>query len=187
MKRPALAALLAALALPAAAEPETFTIDPNHTFPSWEISHNGISVQRGRFNKTAGKIVVDTAAKTGSADVMIDVASVDTGHVKLGEHLRSADFFDVVKFPALSFKGTTFTFDGDKVKSVAGELTLLGVAKPVTLNAVTYNCAQPPNKKKVCGGDFLAVIKRSDWGMTRSLASASDEVTLHISIEALKD
>ena len=187
MNRLALTALSIAFALPAAAEPESFTIDPNHTFPSWEISHSGVSVQRGRFNKTSGKVVIDTAARTGSAEVVIDVASVDTGHARLGEHLRSADFFDVARFPTLNFKSTSFAFEGDKVKSVAGEFTLLGVAKPVTLNAVTYNCIQPPNKKKVCGGDFMAVIKRSDWGMTKLIAGTSDEVMLHVSIEALKD
>ena len=81
MKRMLFAAAFAALltALPAAAELETYTIDPNHTFPTYEISHFGYSMQRGRFNKTSGKITLDTAAKKGSADVTIDAASIDSG------------------------------------------------------------------------------------------------------------
>jgi len=188
MIRTALAVLALALALPAAAEPETFTIDPNHTFPSWEITHFGVSVQRGRFNKTSGKISMDTAAKTGTAEVIIDASSVDTGQPKLGEHLRGPDFFDVARFPSLAFKGTSFVFDGEKVKSVAGDLTLLGVTKPVTLNTVTFNCAtHPAAKKKFCGGDFVATIKRSDWGLSKFVPMISDEVTLHVNLEAIKD
>lgn len=189
MHRFTLAAVAAAtLALPALAEPETYTIDPNHTFPSYEIGHMGISVQRGRFNKTSGKITIDTAARTGSAEVVIDAASIDTGHPRLGEHLRGEQYFNVAKFPNLVFKGNAFTFEGDKVKSVAGELTMLGVTRPLTLTANTFNCApHPVTKKKVCGGDFTGTLKRSEFGMTRSIPSSPDEVTLHIGVEANKD
>jgi polyisoprenoid-binding protein YceI len=183
-----LAAILVALALPAAAEVETYTIDPNHTFPAFEIGHFGYSIQRGRFNKTAGKATLDPAAHTGSVEIVIDAASVDTGHVKLGEHLRSPDFFNVERFPTLAFKGSQLTFDGDNVKSVTGELTLLGVARPVTLNAVQFRCApHPVLKRKVCGGDFVATIKRSDFGMTKYLPALADDVTLRINFEAIKD
>lgn len=186
--RSALLAALASFGLQASAEPETFTIDPQHTFPSFELMHFNVSMQRGRFNKTTGKITVDTEARTGSADVTIEANTVDTGLPRIVNHLRSADFFDVEKFPTLVFKGNTFTFDGEKVKTVAGELTILGVARPVTITAVTYNCApHPVNKKKVCGGDFITTIKRSDWGMTRGIPVISDEVTLRVNVEAIKD
>ena len=188
MKRTAFALALAIFALPALAEPETFTIDPNHTFPGWEVMHFGVSVQRGRFNKTSGKISVDTAAKTGSAEIVIDASSLDTGHPRLGEHLRGPDFFDAAKYPTLTFKGTGFTFDGDKVKSVAGELTMRDVTRPVTLNAVTYNCGtHPAAKKKFCGGDFVAAVRRSDWGLGKFVPAVADEVTLRVSLEAIKD
>ena len=188
MNRIVFAALAAAFAVPAAAEPETFTIDPNHTFPSFEVSHFGISVQRGRFNKTSGKITIDSSARTGSGEIVIDAATVDTGHVKLGEHLRSADFFNVEKYPTIAFKATGFAFDGDKVKSVTGDLTILGVSRRAVLNAVTYNCAPNPlTKKKVCGGDFVATVKRSEYGMTKGIPAVSDEVTLRINVEAIKD
>ena len=113
-----------------------------HTFPSFELSHLGYSIQRGRFNTTAGKITLDTAAKKGTADITIDAASVDTGFDKLEEHLRGEDFFNVAKHPTITFKGDKFTFEGDKVKSVAGNLTILGVTRPVTLTASYFNCAR---------------------------------------------
>jgi len=188
MKPLAVTLLLAAIALPARADPETFTIDPNHTFPTFEYTHLGVSVQRGRFGKTTGKITVDTAAKTGSVEAVMDATTVEAGPPRLAEHLRSADFFDVAKHPTVTFKGSTFTFEGEKVKTVAGDLTILGVTKQVTLNAVAFNCGQnPQNKKKICGGDFTTTIKRTDFGMGRGVPAISDEVTLHIGVEAVKD
>jgi polyisoprenoid-binding protein YceI len=187
--RPMIYAVLASIAaLPAAAEPESFTIDPNHTYPSWEVGHMGLSVQRGRFNRTTGKVTIDTAARTGSAEIVIDAASLDTGHPKLGEHLRGEGYFNVEKFPTLTFKARQFTFDGDKVRAVAGDFTMLGVTKPVALTATTFNCAlNSMTKKKVCGGDFVGTLRRSDFGLTRSMTSVTDEVTLHVNFEAIRD
>jgi polyisoprenoid-binding protein YceI len=188
MKRTLLAAAIAALALPAAAQVETYTIDPRHTFPAFEVSHFGMSLQRGRFNKTSGKITVDKAAKTGSVDVTIDAASVDTGDAKLGDHLRNQDFFNAAAHPNLTFKGTKFNFEGDKVKSVDGELTILGVSKPVTLTAQHFNCGNHPmNKKAMCGAEFTTAIKRSDWGMKYAIPAVADDVMLRINVEAYKD
>ena len=189
MKRHALAALVAGtvLALPATAA-ETYTLDPHHTFPSFEVTHLGFSVQRGRFNKTSGKITLDAAARTGSAEITIDAASIDTGYDKLEAHLKAEDFFNVAKYPALTFKGDKFAFDGDKVKSVSGTLTMLGVTKPVTLTAAYFNCAEHPlAKKKACGGDFTTTIKRTEFGMKYGVPAVGDDVTLRIQVEALKD
>lgn len=182
----AIAATLAAL--PAAAELESYTVDPNHTFPSYEIGHFGYSTQRGRFDKTSGKITLDTAAKKGSADVTIDTTTIDTGHKKLEEHLRSDEFFNVAKFPTINFKSSSFTFDGDKVKSASGELTMLGITKPATLNVERFNCAvHPMLKKKVCGAEMTATVKRSDYGMTKYIPALEDNVLLRINVEAIKD
>ena len=189
MKRIILAAAIAgALATLPAAAAETYSLDVRHTFPSFEVLHLGYSIQRGRFNKTAGKIMLDTAAKKGTADITIDAASVDTGLAKLEEHLRGPDFFDVAMFPTITFKGDKFAFDGDKVKSVSGNLTMLGVTKPVTLTASYFNCADHPMaKKKACGGDFVATIKRTDFGMKYAVPAVADEVKLLIQVEAFKD
>ena len=187
MKRTFLAAAIA-ISLPALAAPETYTIDSRHTFPSFEIGHMGMSMQRGRFNKTSGKVTLDRDAKTGSAEITIDVASVDTGFEKLEEHIRSEDFLSAAQYPNITFKGTKFVFDGDKVKSVEGELAMHGVTKPVTLNAQQFNCgAHPMTKKAMCGGEFVATIKRSEWGVTKFVPAVSDDMTLRINIEAYKD
>jgi polyisoprenoid-binding protein YceI len=188
MKRALAAAVFAAFALPAAAAPETYTIDSRHTFPSFEVMHFGMSIQRGSFNKTSGKINVDREAKTGSVDVTIDAASVSTNEPKLGDHLRNQDFFNATAHPTITFKGTRFNFDGDKVKSVDGELTMLGVTKPVTLTAQHFNCGNHPmNKKAMCGAELTTTIKRSDWGMKYAVPAVADDVLLRINVEAYKD
>jgi polyisoprenoid-binding protein YceI len=183
---PAFAALLTAL--PAAAAMETYTVDPAHTLPTYEISHFGYSMQRGRFDKTSGKIMIDTAAKKGSADITIDAASIDSGVPKLDEHLKGEDFFDVAKYPQITFKSDRFTFDGDKVTSATGDLTLHGVTRPVTLKANVSQCADNPMlKRKQCGADLVTTIKRSDFGMKTYLPALGDEVTLRIPVESTKD
>ncbi|MEO5676523.1 MAG: YceI family protein [Usitatibacter sp.] len=190
MKRMLLPATIVALftALPASAELETFTVDPNHTFPAFEIGHFGFSLQRGRFNKTTGKVTLDIAAKQGSADIAIDTGSVSTGHAKLEEHLRSEDFFNSAKNPQMTFKSNNFAFEGDKVKSASGDLTINGVTRPVTLKADQFNCAPHPMlKKKACGAELTTTIKRSDFGIKTFLPAVADDVMLRINVEAIKD
>ena len=188
MKRVLAAAVIATFTLPAFSAPEVYTIDSRHTFPSFEVMHFGMSIQRGSFNKTSGKINIDREAKTGSVDVTIDAASVAANEPKLGEHLRAADFFNAAAHPNITFKGSKFNFDGDKVKSVDGELTMLGVTKPVTLAAQHFNCGNHPmNKKAMCGAEFTTTIKRTDWGMKYAVPAVADDVLLRINVEAFKD
>ena len=183
------AALLSLFAAaPALAAVETYTIDPRHTFPAFEVPHLGFSLQRGRFNKTSGKVTVDREARQGSIDVIIDATSVSTGVDKLEEHVRGEDFLNTAKFPTITFKSSSLAFEGDKVKSAAGELTMAGVTRPVTLNAEMFNCgAHPVNKKPMCGGEFVARIKRSDWGIKYGIPALGDEMTLRINVEATRD
>lgn len=181
--------LIAALALLAPigafAASQTYTIDPAHTFPSFEISHFGYSTFRGRFDKTAGAITLDMAKKTGSVEATIDVASVSTGVAKLDEHLKTADFFDAAKFPTITFKGKDFKFDGDKLSSVGGELTIHGVTRPATLQVKNFKCADHPMKKvPACGADLSTTIKRSEFGVTTYSPNVGEEVTLLIQVEA---
>ena len=188
MKNTLVIALLgAAVAAPALAA-ESYTIDPRHTLPMYEINHFGWSTQRGRFKSVNGKIVLDRAAKTGTVDVVIDVASVDSGVDKLDEHLRSEDFFNVAKYPTMTFKSKKVVFSGDRPASVPGELTLLGVTKPVTLTINAFHCA--PNqfaKKDACGADAVAIVKRTDFGMSTFAPGLGEEVKLLINVEAFKD
>lgn len=179
----AIAGAVAALPSPAS---ESFSLDATHTFPSFEVSHLGFSIQRGRFNRTSGKVTLDSAGRMGTADITIETASIDTGYGKLEEHLRGEDFFNVAKYPTITFKSSKFTFEGDKVKSVTGDLTILAVTKPVTLTAAYFNCADHPmTKKKACGGDFVTTVKRSEFGMNYGVPAVADEVTLRIQVEAL--
>jgi polyisoprenoid-binding protein YceI len=183
-----LAIATALAALPALADVETYNIDPKHTFPTYEIGHFGYSIQRGRFNKTQGRITIDTSAKTGSAEVTMDAASVSSGVDKLDEHLRGEDFFDAAKNPQITFKSSDFTFDGERVRQARGTLTMNGITKPVTFEVTQFKCGlNPLLMRKVCGADMTANIKRSDFGMKYALPMLADEVLLRVNVEAIKD
>lgn len=188
IKRLALVSVLAAaVAAPALAAPETFGIDGSHTFPRFEYSHFGYSTQQSRFNKTAGTIVIDRAAKTGSVDVTIDTKSVDTGSELFNGHIQGEDFFDTEKYPAITFKSTKVSFKGDKLASVDGNLTIKGVTKPVTLAVDAFHCMEHPMaKKEACGANATTTIKRSDFGAGKFAPYVGDDVKLVIAVEAIK-
>jgi len=188
---------LAACLVPAAAcaAPETYTLDPAHSIPSFSISHIGMSTVTGLFGNATGKFTIDRAAKTGALEVHVPTPTISTGDTKRGdgkrsrdEHLRSADFFNVAEYPEMSYKSTRFNFTGDKVESIEGNLTLLGVSRPIKLVAASVNCGPNPfTKKDMCGGDFSAMLKRSEFGLKYGLPAISDEVKLMIAVEAYKD
>jgi polyisoprenoid-binding protein YceI len=174
--------------LPAYAEVESFVIDKRHTYPSFEVNHMGLSTQRGRFNTTSGLITLDRAARTGTVEITIDATTVNTGLDELEKHLRNEDFFNVDKHPTITFKSSSVEFEDDVPKSVAGELTMLGVTRPVTLSVSSFNCrVHPINKKYVCGANAETTIKRSDFGMTYAIPAVSDEVRLLLQVEAFKE
>ena len=179
---------LAALALAAQAHAANYAIDPTHTFVFYEIGHFGTSTNRGRFDKKEGTVQFDRAAKTGKVEVVFDLKSVSTGVSMLDKHLQSADFFDTAKFPSAKFVGDKFVFTGDKVTQVTGTLTLRDKAVPVALKATNFNCYMNPMlKREVCGGDFEATIKRSQWGINYGLEmGVPDDVRLLIQVEAIK-
>jgi polyisoprenoid-binding protein YceI len=167
---------------------ESYTIDPAHTFPGFEINHLGFSNMRGTFNSTSGKIVLDPAGKAGSIDATIDVSSVTTGHAKRDEDLRSANFFDVAKYPTMTFKSTKLRYNGNNLAGADGDLTLHGVTKPVSLTLTNFHCGvNPISKKPACGGNATATIKRTDFGLNAFVPAISDEVKLMIEVEATKD
>jgi polyisoprenoid-binding protein YceI len=183
------AALLAGTALPAPAAPENFTVDPAHTYPSLEFSHMGMSVWRGKFNKSSGKIVLDRAAKTGTVDMTIDVGSINFGLAAMDEKARSDDFFNVEKYPTATYKGT-IKFAGEKPQSVEGTITLMGVTKPVNLSINIFNCMPHPMlKREFCGADAETEMNWGEYGMKMSQYGKGDagKVRLRIQVEALKD
>jgi len=180
-------ALAGLFAAPVFAAPETFVVDPNHTYPRFEYSHLGYSNQIQRFNKTAGTIVVDRAAKTGSVDITIDAKSVDTGYALFNEHIQGEDYFDTAKYPTITYRSTAVKFDGDKPVAVEGLLTVKGVSKPVTLTVTSFHAMPHPMlKKDAIGANAVARIKRSDFNAGKNAPYVSDEVTLSIAVEAVK-
>jgi len=194
MTKKMLAAVALALPLAAAAAPETYKLDEHHTFPNFMINHLGYSTVFGRFNKSSGSFTVDFQAKSGSVEMNIDAASIDTGdHERNGlprtrdEHLRTADFFNVAEFPRITFKSNGVKFNGDAVSEIDGQITMLGVSKPLTLKLEHWKCGPHPfTKKLMCGGNAVGALKRSEFGVKYGVPAISDEVKLNISFEAYK-
>ncbi|MDP1739730.1 MAG: YceI family protein [Polaromonas sp.] len=192
MSRLSIVLLSCLLPLSAMAAPVTYVIDPLHSYPTFTVNHLGMSTTYGRFDKMAGTITLDQAAKTGSLEAKIATASISTGDAKRAdgtrsrdEHLRSPDFFNSAEFPEIVFKSTKFNFKGDDVESVDGTLTMLGVTKPVKLNVTSFKCGPHPfSKKPMCGADAQTSFKRTDWGMKFGVPAIGDEIKLIIGIEA---
>ncbi|HEY0972951.1 MAG TPA: YceI family protein [Solimonas sp.] len=188
-KRATLAAALvmAATATAATAAAQTYELDPEHTFPSFEADHMGISVWRGKFNKTTGTMVLDRAAQTGQVEAVIDIASVDFGHDKMNEHALSPDFFNVEKYPTATYKGTLAAFKDGVPTQVVGELTLHGVTQPLTLDVKLFKCIPHPlYKRELCGADAYAVFQRDAYGLTAGKYYGFNmDVALRIQMEAL--
>jgi polyisoprenoid-binding protein YceI len=185
----ALALLLAVAAGAAAAAEENYVTDPAHSQPSYEIRHTIFSTQRGDFTKSTGKITLDREAKKGSVDVTIDTTSIRSHDPRLDSILKGEDYFNVAKYPTMTFKSTAMRFDGDRLTGVEGELTLIGVTRPVTLKVADFQCGENPfNKKPMCGAEVTTTIKRSDWGMkTGAGRSSGDDVKITIPIEAYRE
>ena len=187
-------ALLPLSALPA---PESYTIDPIHTYPHFMVGHLNMSWMYGRFDKSSGKMTVDAAARTGTVDITVETASVNTAdNERAGrprsrdEHLRSPDFFNTQEFPRMTFRGRAARWEGNSPAELAGELTLLGVTKPVTLKVDFWNCGPDPRtqgKRYMCGANASGSIKRSDFGMKFAIPGVSDEIRLLIQMEAFRD
>jgi polyisoprenoid-binding protein YceI len=179
---------LALIPLGASSAPVSYTVDPAHTFPYFEINHLGFSTVRGRFDSTEGKISLDQANKTGSVDIAIDASSVDTAHEKRDEHLRSPDFLNAAEFPKITYKSTKVTINADGTAKVDGNLSMAGVTKPVSLDVKRFNCgANPMSKKEMCGFDAVATIKRSEFGVNYALPAIGDEMKILLNVEAYKD
>jgi polyisoprenoid-binding protein YceI len=181
--------LSALLALSAGgASAQTYNVDPGHTYPSFEADHMGLSFWRGKFTKSAGKIVLDRGSKTGgSIDITIDASTVDFGHAKMNEKARGEEIFNVAKHPAITYKSTALKYDGDKLVSVDGEMTLLGITKPMPLTISHFKCIiHPMLKREVCGADAHGRFDRSDYGINIGLPRFSPEIKLAIQVEAIK-
>jgi len=187
MSRLILLAIAASISTAAVAAPETYIIDSNHSMPRFSYNHFGYSTQLSRFDKATGKIVIDRAAKTGSVDVTIDTTSVNTGFALFNEHIQADDFFNTAKFPTATFVSNKMNFEGDKPVSIDGTLTIKGISKPQTLTVTSFMCMpHPMQKKDACGANATAVVKRSDFNMAKHVPYVSDEITITLPVEAVK-
>jgi polyisoprenoid-binding protein YceI len=166
-----------------------YTIDPYHTQPVFSWRHFDISTVQGRFDKTTGKLVLDVEHRKASVDVTIQVASISTGVPLLDQRLKSPAFLDAAKYPVITFKSNDFEFVGDQLKSVKGNLTIHGVTRPVVLavrSAVCKRNRNPTMTLPACGADMELTIKRSDYGVGYFAPLVSDELQIHIGVEAIK-
>jgi polyisoprenoid-binding protein YceI len=182
-------AMLTLVAGAAFAVPVTYQVDPGHTYPSFEADHfGGLSVWRGKFDKTSGTIVVDKEQGTGTVDLTVDTSSIDFGNPKLNEHAKSAEMFDVAKYPTATYTGKISAFKDGMPTQVEGTFTLHGVTKPLTLTINSFKCVTiPQDKKEHCGADASATLNRADYGIAYGdKYGFKMDVKLKIQVEAVR-
>ena len=192
MRKLAIGLVATALPLAAAAQVENYVIDPFHSVPYFETDHLGFATMRGRFDRATGKFSIDRAAKSGNVELVIPTGTVNTGDTdrdgrprSRDEHLKNADFFNVQEFPNISFRSTRVVFRGDDPDTIEGNLTLLGVTKPVSLKLERWKCGpdiRTQGKRYQCGGNATGSFKRSEFGMKYGLPNAlGDDIKLWMS------
>lgn len=182
-------AILTLVAGAAFAVPVTYQVDPGHTYPSFEADHfGGLSVWRGKFDKTSGTIVVDKEQGTGTVDLTVDTSSINFGNPKLNEHAKSAEMFDVAKYPTATYTGKISAFKDGMPTQVEGTFTLHGVTKPLTLTINSFKCVTVPmDKKEHCGADASASLNRADYGIAYGdKYGFKMDVKLKIQVEAIR-
>ncbi len=183
--------LLVAFAGPAAAVTPAGTIaydiDPGHTYPSFEADHMGISVWRGKLDRTTGRVLLDRDAGTGTVDLVVDLTSVNFGHAELNAWAQGPQFFDVKAHPVATYKGRLERFVAGAPTRAVGDLELHGVTRPVVLEIRSFRCVPHPLlKRELCGADAVATLQRDEFG----LGAGKDygfkmDVRLQIQVEAI--
>ncbi len=180
--------LIFATALSSSAYSATYTFDPSHTYPLFEIDHLGFSIQRGQFDSARGTLEYDPLQRTGSIEIVIDTASLDSGHDERDAILKGPGWFNVNQFPTMTYRGKQFIFDGDRPVAIEGELTMLGVTQPLRLEITRVKCGlNLAARKRGCGADATGVLRRSQFGLRNGLPFVGDEVRLRIQAEAYQE
>lgn len=165
---------------------DKYELDASHTYVGFAVTHLGLSTTYGAFRDLTGNLLIDEASpEKSSVNVTMQTKSVDTGHAKRDEHLRGKDFFNVEQFPTMTFRSTEVKPTGKTTARVTGDLTMLGVIKPVTLD-VKFNAKKeyPRTKKMAVGFEAQGKLKRSDFGLSQGIPMVGDEIVLTISTEA---
>ena len=187
------ASALATLALASLAGAATFDIDPSHSSASFKVRHMMISNVKGNFSKLTGSVEYD-AAKAGATriDTVIDASTITTAEPKRDAHLKSPDFFDVAKFPTITFKSKNVTRTGDQQYKALGDLTIHGVTKQVTLAVDTTPEVKDPWGNTRFGASATTRINRKDFGLTWNQALEAggvlvgEDVDTTIEVELVK-
>ncbi len=171
----------------ASATPTAYAIDPTHTFPSFEADHMGLSVWRGKFNNNSGKVLYDKTTGTGTVELVTELASIDFGMDALATWAQGTDVFDVKKYPQAIFKGSLQSPLNGVPTQLAGDLTMHGVTRPLTLKINSLKCIQHPMlKRDYCGADASGSFNREDFGLTAGKEYGFKmNVDLRIQVEAI--
>jgi polyisoprenoid-binding protein YceI len=178
-----------------AAQMATYRFDKDQTAINFSWSHLGLSRQSARLMDVDGRIQFDPMTpELSSIDVVMKAASIWTGIPEFDQHIKSADYFDVARFPLILFKSTEIRRTSDKTGQVMGDLTIKGITRPVALNVVwNYSGEHPlakvnPNYRDVYVSGFsaTAVLRRSDWDLSLAVPLVSDEIRLSIETELLR-
>jgi polyisoprenoid-binding protein YceI len=178
---------LAALPLATVQAADTYNIDTDHTYAHFAIDHLGLSTVVGRIHSSGGTLTVDTASNTGMVQVDLDPATIDTGHERRDDHLRSPDFLNVLEFPEMRFESTAVTLAEDG-GTVEGTLTIAGQTRPVTLSITRWTCTEHPMAgKPACGFDANGTLQRSEFGINYGIPNIGDELQLMINVEAIQE
>ncbi|MFN2443556.1 MAG: YceI family protein [Thermoanaerobaculia bacterium] len=187
-----LTAALILFALPLSAETATWVIDGAHSSAGFSVRHMMVSKVRGSFDKISGTVTGDLSSPTGvQVDVTIDASSINTGNGRRDDHLRSADFFEVEKYPAITFESKRIEKAGDGYR-MTGELTIRGVTKEVVLNVDAPAAPLKVGKAWRTGTSAVTSVNRKDFGLTWNRAleagglTVGDEIEIVIDVELIR-
>ncbi len=188
MQRTRQLTLLLVALFSAPAWPATYQLDPSQTFPQFEIDHLWVFTQRGRFERVKGTLEYDLEQHSGRLEVVIDASSLDTGNDERDVALKGAGWFDVSRYPVITYRSQRFIFEQDRLAAIEGELTILGVAQPMRLEVARIKCGlNPVSRKWRCSADARGTLQRSRFGMHSILPFIGDEVRLGIQVEAIRE
>jgi polyisoprenoid-binding protein YceI len=182
MRHALAAAACAAAAIAAQAEPISYGLLPEHTWIEAEVLHFGTSTIRARFGPIAGEVVLDREKRSGEVSLTIDAAGVSTGFKPFDTRLREPDLLATAEFPQAWFVSRTLVFQGETLAEIRGEFTLRGISRPLTLKALRFGCREQDGAS-ICGGDFEATFKRSDFGASFGVPLVADNVRLVVRAE----
>ena len=188
MQRLCACAVLVLAPAAAWAQPVVYRLDPQHTFVTFEVLHFGTSTLRGRWPVAEGHVELDRTAQRGYASLRIETARVDTGMPAFDARLRQGDLLSTEAHPVAYFVASNFSFEGDRVSAVRGELTLRGVGQGVELRALRFGCyTHPQFRREVCGGDFEGELRRGDFGASFGIPFVANRVRLVVQVEGIRD